>query len=118
MLHCQLHEAQLQNTTVIPVSRKAKLLGFDCKLCEYSITCADCIKYSAVLFDVKLHYQLHVDYIFSQTIRLLGFTWKVAFSCLQILIMLCCTSVSPKLGYASVVWNYTACTDASQLERV
>jgi len=60
MFHFELHEARRQNTTVIPFSRKVKLLGFGYKLREYSITCSDYIKDSAVLFDFNLHYQHHV----------------------------------------------------------
>ena len=79
-----------------------------------------CIKDLAVLFDLNLHYQYHVDYMFSQTVRLLDFTRRVSvsFSCLQSLMMICYTTDMPQLGYASLLWNPITCTDASKLERV
>ena len=62
----------------------------------------------------------HVDYIFSQTIRLLGLIRSVtfSFSSLQSLLMLYCTLVTPKLEYASVAWNSITSTDTSKLERI
>ena len=76
-----------------------------------------CIKDSAVLFDLNLHYRYHVDYIFSQTIRLLDFTRRVtvSFTCLQGLMMICYTAVMPQLEYACLLWNVIICTDASSL---
>jgi hypothetical protein len=73
-----------------------------------------------IITDSKLHIHKHVDYIFSQTIRLLGLIRPVtfSFSSLQSLLMLYCTLVRPKLQYASVAWNSITSTDASKLERI
>jgi hypothetical protein len=59
-------------TRVISFSTKTNLLLFDYKLCESLITRTECIKYLGVQIDSKLHFDNHVDYIFSQTIRFLG----------------------------------------------
>jgi hypothetical protein len=62
----------INKTRVISFSRKTNLLLFDYKLCESLITRTECIKHLGVQIDSKLHFHNHVDYIFSQTIRLLG----------------------------------------------
>jgi hypothetical protein len=96
------------------------LLLFDYKLCESLTTRTECVKALGVLMDSKPHFHNHVDYILSQTIRLLGLIRTVTFSIssLQSLLMLYYTLFRPKLEYASVVWNSINSTDASKLERI
>jgi hypothetical protein len=92
------------------------LLSFDYKLCESPVTCTDSITDLEVLIDSKLHFHHHVDYIFSQTIRLLGLIRAVTFSSIQSSDAV--LHVRPKLEYASVVWNSISCTDACKLEHI
>jgi hypothetical protein len=110
----------VKKTRVISFSRKTKLRHFDYQLCESLITRTECIKDPGVQIDSKLHFHHHVDYIFSQAIRLLGLirTETFSFSSLQSLLMLYYTSVRPKLEYASVAWNPITSTDASKLQRI
>jgi hypothetical protein len=110
----------VNKTRVISFSRKTNLLLFDYKLCESLITRTECIRDLGVQIDSKLRFHNHVDYVFSQTIRLLGLIRSVtfSFSSLQSLLMLYCTLVRPKLEYASVTWNSISSTDASKLERI
>jgi hypothetical protein len=98
----------INKTRPISFCRKTNLLLFDIKLCESLITRTECIKDLGVLIDSKLHFHNRVDYIFSQTIRLLGLIRSVtfSFSSLQSLLMLYCTLVRTKLEYASVAWNF------------
>jgi hypothetical protein len=71
-----------------------------------------------VLIDFKLHFHHHVDYIFSQKIRLLERIGNVnfSFSSLQSLLLLYFHLVRPKSESASAVWNFIASTEASKLE--
>jgi hypothetical protein len=110
----------VNKTTVISFSRKMNLCLFDYKLCESLITWTECIKDLGVQIDSELHFHHHVDYIFSQAVRLLGLIRTVtsSFSSLQSLLMLYYTLVRPKLEYASVVWNSITCCDASKLQRI
>jgi hypothetical protein len=110
----------VNKTRVICFSRKTNLRLFDYKLCESLITRTECIKDLGVQIDSKLHLHHHVDYIFSQGIRLLGLIRTVtsSFSSLQSLLMLYYTLVRPKLEYASVAWNSITSTDASKLEHI
>jgi hypothetical protein len=73
-----------------------------------------------VFIDSKLYFHSHVDYIFSQYIKLLGLIRNntFSFSTLDSLLILYFSLVRPKLEYASVVWNSITSTDAKKLERI
>ena len=108
----------VNKTRVISFCRKTNWHGFDCKLCESSITCTDCIRDLGVLMDTKLHFHQQVDNIFSQAIRLLGLIQTVTFSFLSLhnLLMLYCSLVRPKLEYVSVAWNSVTSSDDCKLQ--
>jgi hypothetical protein len=107
-------------TRVISFSRKTNTLIYDYKLCQSSFTRTDSIKDLGVFVDSKLRFHNHVDYIFSQCIKLLGLvrTLTFSFSYLDCLYMLYFTLIRSKLKYASVVWNYITTTDANKLKRI
>jgi hypothetical protein len=50
------------------------------KLRDSYITRTDCIKDLGVFIDSKLYFHSHVDYIFSQSIKLLGLIHNITFS--------------------------------------
>jgi hypothetical protein len=62
----------ISKTRVISFSRKTNTLFFQYKLCHSFITRTDSIKDLGVFIDSKLHFHNHVEYIFSQCIKLLG----------------------------------------------
>ena len=68
----------------------------------------------------KLHFHAQLDYIFSQSIRMLSFIQTIAysFSTLDNLLLLYLTVNSPKLQYASAVWNCAQFADVKELESV
>jgi hypothetical protein len=110
----------ISKTRVISFSRKTNTLFFQYKLCHSSITRTDSIKDLGVFTDSKLHFHNHVDYIFSQCIKLLGLVRAITFpfSSIGSLYMLYCTLIRSKLEYASVVWNSVTTADANKLERI
>jgi hypothetical protein len=69
----------ISKTRVISFSRKTITLIFHYKLCHSSITRTDSLKYLGVFIDSKLHFRNHVDYIFSQCIKLLGLVRAITF---------------------------------------
>jgi hypothetical protein len=73
-----------------------------------------------LLLLLLLHFNAHVDYIFSQSVRTLGLirTVTYSFSTLDSLLILYLTLVRPKLEYAPAVWNSVTATDAKKLERM
>jgi hypothetical protein len=73
-----------------------------------------------VFIDSKLHFHNHVDYIFSQCMKLFGLvrTITLPFSSTGSLYMLYYTLIRSKLEYASIVWNSVITTDANKLEHI
>jgi hypothetical protein len=82
----------ISKTRVISFSRKTNKLIFYYKLCHSSITRTDSL---GVFTNSKLHFHDHIDYIFSQCIKLLGLfrTITFPFSSLGSLYMLYCTLI-------------------------
>jgi hypothetical protein len=107
-------------TGVISFSRKTNALIYDYKLCQSSITRSHSIKDLGVYTDNKLHFHGHVNYIFSQSTRLLGLIRNITFnlSSIESMLRLYIALVRSKLEYASVVWNSIISTDASKLGRI
>jgi hypothetical protein len=85
----------ISKTRVISFSRKTNSLIYDYELCQSSITRTDSIKDLGVFIDSKLRFHNHVDYIFSQCIKLLGLVRNLTFpfSSLDCLYMLYFTLV-------------------------
>ncbi|PNF30002.1 hypothetical protein B7P43_G06208 [Cryptotermes secundus] len=110
----------IAKTRVVSYTRKTNFLSYEYQLCHAIITCTSCIKDLGVLFYSKLHFHTHVNYIFSECIKLLGLIRSITyrFSSMESLYVLYFTLVRSKLEYASVVWNSITSTDANKLERI
>jgi hypothetical protein len=95
-------------------------MSYNYQLCRPTITCKGSIKDLGVFLDSKLHFHNHVDYVFSECIKLLGLIRSItySFSSLECLYVLYPTLVRSRLEYASVVWNSITSTDANKLERI
>jgi len=80
-----------------------------------------CVTDLAAFIESKFHFYYHVDYIFSQTVRLLKLFWQQpsAFPTYKIF-WYYCTSVKPQFQYVSIVWNYIrpSYTDVSKLQGI
>jgi hypothetical protein len=59
-------------TRVVSYTRKANFFSYNYQLCHATITHTSSIKDLGVFFESKLHYHSHVDYVFSECIKLLG----------------------------------------------
>jgi hypothetical protein len=70
----------ISKTRVISFSRKTNTLIYENKLCQSLITRTDSIKDLEVFIDSKLRFHNHIDYIFSQCIKLLGLVRTLIFS--------------------------------------
>jgi hypothetical protein len=90
------------------------------KLCNYLVSRSQCVKDLGVLLDCKLYFHQHIDYIFSQGLKMLGFIWyiKSSFSTLDSILILYGNLVWSRLKYESVIWNSIMSTDSSKLERI
>jgi cell division protein FtsW (lipid II flippase) len=110
----------VSKTRVVSYCRKKNVLSYEYQLCHAAITRTSSIKGLGVFFDSKLHFHNHVDFIFSECIKLFGFIRSLTFrfSSLDCLYLLYFTSLKSKLEYASVVWNSITSTDANKLERI
>jgi hypothetical protein len=108
-------------THVVSYTRKTIFFfTYDYQLCRATITRTSSIKDQGVFYDSKLHFHNHVDYVFSECIKLLGLIRSITYSLssLESLYVLYFTLVSSRLQYASVVWNSIISTDANELERI
>jgi hypothetical protein len=87
--------------TRVMSSRKATVLNYQYRLGNSFILRIDCIKDLGVLFDTKLHFHQHVDFLLSRTVKLLGLIRIITlyFSALDSLLMLYTILVRSKLEY-------------------
>jgi hypothetical protein len=105
---------------VISYSRKTNVLSYEYQLCHSAIARTSSIKDLGVLFDCKLYFSNHVDFTFSECMKLLRLIRSITFmfSSLDCLYVLYFTLVRSKLEYTSVVWNFITSADANNLERI
>jgi len=66
----------------------------------------------------KFHIHVYVDYIFSQSTKIMGLVLSITYSSptLDSLLILYLTLVRTKFEYASTVWTSITSTDAKMLE--
>ncbi|PNF15180.1 hypothetical protein B7P43_G14670 [Cryptotermes secundus] len=95
-------------------------LSYEYQLGHAIISHTSSINDLGVFFDSKLHFHTHVNYIFSQCIKLLGLIHSITYRLplLKCLYVLYITLVRSKLEYASEVWNSINLTDANKLEHI
>jgi hypothetical protein len=110
----------LSKTTVICFTRKTNSIYFNYKLCNNPVARSQCVKGFGVLLDCKLYFHQHINYIFSQSLKVLGLIRYItsSFSTLDSLLVLYSTLVRSKIEYASVFWNSITITDSAKLERI
>jgi hypothetical protein len=106
-------------TCVVSYTKMTNFLSYEYRLWHAAITRTSRIKKQCVLFDSKLHFQNHVDFIFSECIKLLWRIRSITFrlSSLGCLYMLQFALFRSGLEYASVVWNYHV-YQCNSLERI
>jgi hypothetical protein len=97
----------LSKTTIISFIRKTNSIYFNYKLCNNLVARSQYVKDVGVLLDCKLYFHQHINYIFSQSLKMLCLIRYIAssFSTLDSLLVLYSTLVHSKIEYASVVWN-------------
>ncbi|PNF29809.1 hypothetical protein B7P43_G10577 [Cryptotermes secundus] len=107
-------------TKVITFSRKTNYLIYEYKLLHFTITRTYSVKDLGVYLDSKLHFHDHVNFTFSQCIKMLGIIRSITFnySTLGCMFILYFTLVRSKVEYVSVVWNSITSTDANKSEHI
>jgi hypothetical protein len=97
----------LSKTTVISFTRKTNSIYFNYKLCNNLVARSQCVKDLGVLLHCKLYFHQHINYVFSQSLKMLGLIGYItsSFSTLDSLLILYSTLVRSKIEYASVVWK-------------
>jgi hypothetical protein len=110
----------ISKTRVIAFTRKTNGLYYAYKIFGSSITRTDTIKDTGAQLDSKIYFHTHVDYVFSQSVRMLGLIRTIAysFSTLDSSFILYITLVRSKLECACTVWNSITSTDAKKLESI
>jgi hypothetical protein len=101
---------------------KTNSICFNYKLCNNPVERYQCVKDLGDLLDCKLYFHQHINYIFSQGLKMLGLIRYItsSFFSLDSLLVLYSTLVRSKIEYASVVWNSITIiiTDFAKLERI
>jgi hypothetical protein len=105
-------------TRVKSCYRKTDTVRYEYQLCHATITRTSSIKDLGVVFDSKLCFHNHVDFLFSECINVLGLIRCITFrfSSMDFLYVLYFTLVRSKLEYASTVWNSIMSSDANKVE--
>jgi hypothetical protein len=62
----------LSKTTIISFARKTNSIYFNYKLCNNPVGRSQCVKDLGVLLDCKLYFHQHINYIFSQSLKMLA----------------------------------------------
>jgi hypothetical protein len=109
----------IRKNTIISFTRKTNNIYFNYKLCNNPVARSQCVKDLCVVLDCKLYFHQHINYIFSQGLKMLGLIRYItsSFSTLDSPLVLYSTLVRSKTEYASVVWNSITITDSSKLEK-
>jgi hypothetical protein len=77
---------------IVSYTMKTNFLSYEYQLCHATITRTSSIMDLGVFFDSKLHFHIHVHYVFSECIKLLGLIRSITyrFSSLECLYVLYC----------------------------
>jgi hypothetical protein len=78
----------------------------------------DCVTDLGVTLDSKLHLHRHVDYLYSQILKLLRLILFITYnlSSLHSMKALCIVLILSGIGYASVDWDDLTLLDSNKLE--
>lgn len=107
-------------TFTISFSRKTSIIYFNYLLNNVIINRKDYIRDLGVLLDSKLYFHYHVDFIRSQSLKMIGLIRSItySFSTPDSLLVLYYTLVRSRLEYASVAWNSITNTDSKKIENI
>lgn len=99
--------------------RKQVLFTAFKKVSHYNVARTDTIKDLGVHFGSKPHFHIHADYIFSQSLRMLGLIRAItsSFYNLDWILMLYLTIVRQR-ECVSVIWNSITFAGVKNLERI
>jgi hypothetical protein len=89
----------LGNITVISFTHKKNIIYFNYKLCNNLVSRYQCVKDLGILLDCKLCFHRHIDYMFSQGLKMFGLIRYItsSFSTLDSLLVLYSTLVRSKI---------------------
>jgi hypothetical protein len=95
----------LSKTTIMSLTYKTNSIYFNYKLCNNPVACSQCVNDLGVLLDCTLYFHQHINYIFSQSLKMLGLIRYItsSYSTLDSLLVLYSTLVRSKIENASVV---------------
>jgi hypothetical protein len=113
-------QLNIQKTKIISFTHKTNSVHFKHFVKDVLILRAECIKDLGVMLDSKLYFHCHVDFVYSQALRILGLVRFITynFSSLDSLVVLYIALIRSKPEYASIVWNKLTSTDSNKIENI
>lgn len=118
--YCAANHLELNpdKCSVVTFTRKHCPINFSYSVKEVNLRRVCNVRDLGVLYDSKLSFNPHMDYIISKAYRALGFVMRSSkeFSNIKTLKILYCTYVRSNLEYASQVWNPCYVTYINRIE--
>lgn len=119
---CKLNQLSLNITKCqsLSVYRILTPVIYQYKISEISLSSVTEVKDLGVIFDTKLSFSLHIDYVVAKASSMLGFVKRscAVFSSPYALKSVYMSLVRPFLEYCSIIWCPTYVTSINRLERV
>lgn len=118
--YCAANHLELNpdKCSVVTFTRKHCPINFNYSVKEVNLRRVCNVRDLGVIYDSKLSFNPHMDYIISKAYRALGFVMRSSkeFSNIKTLKILYCTYVRSNLEYASQVWNPCYVTYINRIE--
>lgn len=110
----------LSKCKTITFTKKLNVIKYQYKLCSATLEQVSVIKDLGILFDSKLHFEDHINYITNKSFQLYGFVMRtsVCFKRPQSFLLLFKSLIRSQLEYATSIWNPFYSKYSDRLETV
>jgi hypothetical protein len=113
-------ELNIQKTKIISFTRKTSSIHFKYFVKYVLMLRSECIKDLGIMLCSKLYFICHVDFVYSQTLKILGLIHFITYNFFSLgsLVVLYIALIRSNLECASVVWNNLTTTDSNRTANI